>query len=71
MAGGEVASMGEGQTKGLIARETTGAPILLGAFFKGSEVIILIGMNYFDAFGYLHAKYEQLNRCGLFLSFVP
>ncbi len=32
-----VASMG-GQNKGLIACETTGAPILLRTFFKGSEV---------------------------------
>ncbi len=29
---------GVSSTKGLIARKTTGAPILLRAFFKGSEV---------------------------------
>ena len=39
MASRSVASIGGGgQCKGLAACETTGAPILLRAFFKGSEV---------------------------------
>ncbi len=45
IAGRGVASMrGRGQTKGLVARETTGALILLHAFLKGSEVKRLKGI---------------------------
>ena len=37
--GGMPSMVGSTKTKGLVARETTAAPILLRALFKGSEVM--------------------------------